>query len=147
VTAATPDHANLQATGSKNSRPTKLPVALGLLSRPFRMSRSFVRAWATVATIMALVCFAFVQPMPEHTATPRVHQQADARDTTVKLAGDHLMTSPPFVDSVLTGKTFTPYLVLTRPPILPGADRRETVPSLTLARVRSSIGEPPTRPG
>ena len=111
------------------------------------MSRSFVRAWATVATIMALVCFAFVQPMPEHTATPRVHQQAGAADTTVNMAGDHLMASQPFVDSVVTGKTFTPYLVLARPALLPGNDRLEEVPALALARVRSSSVEPPIRPG
>jgi hypothetical protein len=112
------------------------------------MSRSFVRAWATVATIMALVCFAFVQPMPEHTATPRVHQQqADGSDTVVKIAGDQLMASPPFVDSVLTGKTFTPYLVIAGPSLLPGSDRPESVPILALARIRSTSVEPPTRPG
>jgi len=111
------------------------------------MSRSFVRAWATVATIMALVCFAFVQPMPEHTATPRVHQQADGTDTVVKIAGDQLMASPPFVDSVLTGKTFTPYLVLAGPSLLPGNDRPESLPILALARIRSTSVEPPTRPG
>jgi len=110
------------------------------------MSRSFVRAWATVATIMALVCFAFVQPMPEHTATPQVHQQGDGQET-VQVAGDQLMASPPFVDSVLTGKTFTPYLVLARPGLLPSSDRPEAVPPLALARIRSSSVEPPTRPG
>lgn len=112
------------------------------------MSRSFVRAWATVATIMALVCFAFVQPMPEHTGTPVVHHQsADGHDVAVKAAADQLMASPPFVDSVLTGKTFTPYLVLAGPQLLPASDRPESVPILALARVRSSSVEPPTRPG
>jgi len=122
-------------------------MALWLLTSLAGMSRSFVRAWATVATIMALVCFAFVQPMPEHTATPRVHQQSDAPDATTQLAGEQLMTSPPFVDSVLTGKTFTPYLVLSRPPLLPGADALGTVPVLALAQVRSSDVEPLIRPG
>jgi hypothetical protein len=111
------------------------------------MSRSFVRAWATVATIMALVCFAFVQPMPEHTATPHVHQHADRHDVTVNAASDQLMASPPFVDSVLTGKTFTPYLVLAGPGLLPSSDRPESVPILALARIRSTSVEPPTRPG
>jgi len=96
---------------------------------------------------MALVCFAFVQPMPEHTATPQVHRQADATDKTVDTVGDQLMASPPFVDSVLTGKTFTPYLVLARPALLPGNDSLGTVPALALARVRSSSVEPPIRPG
>ena len=122
-------------------------MALGLLSEPFGMSRSFVRAWATVATIMALVCFAFVQPMPEHTATPRVHQQSDAAEKIAKVPGDHLIASPPFVYSVLTGKTFTPYLVLSGPRLLPGADRQEAAPTFALARVSSSVDEPPTRPG
>lgn len=121
-------------------------MALGLLLGPIGMSRSFVRAWATVATIMALVCFAFVQPMPEHTATPRVQQHADGQDS-VKAAGDQLMGSVPFVDSVMTGKTFTPYLVLTRPGLLPSSDRPEAVPIAALARIRSSSVEPPTRPG
>ena len=110
------------------------------------MSRSFVRAWATVATVMALVCFAFVQPMPEHTGTPRVHQQADKADRVVA-SGDQLMASPPFVDSVLTGKTFTPYLVLARPSLMPGTDTPESVPALALAHVRSTSVEPPIRPG
>lgn len=122
-------------------------MALGLLQRRSGMSRSFVRAWATVATIMALVCFAFVQPMPEHTATPRVQKQADGASAALKVASDQMMASPPFVDSVLTGKTFTPYLVLTRPPLQPGNDCPESVPSLALAHVRSSSVEPPTRPG
>jgi hypothetical protein len=110
------------------------------------MSRSFVRAWATVATIMALVCFAFVQPMPEHTGTPRVHQQAD-KAAQVEIAGDQIMASVPFIDSVLTGKTFTPYLVLARPAIAPESDRPESVPAITLARIRSTSVEPPIRPG
>jgi hypothetical protein len=122
-------------------------VAFGLLSVAFGMSRSFVRAWATVATIMALVCFAFVQPMPEHTATPRAHQQTNDQDMAVKTAGDHLMASPPFVDSVVTGKTFSPYLVVSQPAVRPGPDQTGTVPVLALARVRWSAVEPPIRPG
>jgi hypothetical protein len=112
------------------------------------MSRSFVRAWATVATIMALVCFAFVQPMPEHTGTPRVHQQSDkATSQTATVSGDQIMASVPFIDSILTGKTFTPYLVLARPALMPGNDCPESLPALALARIRSTSVEPPIRPG
>lgn len=111
------------------------------------MSRSFVRAWATVATIMALVCFAFVQPMPEHTGTPRVHQQADEGGPHTEPAVDQIMASVPFIDSVLTGKTFTPYLVMVRPALAPGNGVRESIPSLALARIRSTSVEPPIRPG
>jgi len=111
------------------------------------MSRSFVRAWATVATIMALVCFAFVQPMPEHTATPRVHQQADDGGPHVEAAVDQIMSSVPFIDSLLTGKTFTPYLVMARPALLPGTGVPESLPALALARLRPTSVEPPIRPG
>lgn len=111
------------------------------------MSRSFVRAWATVATIMALVCFAFVQPMPEHTETPSVHQKADKAAQSVPVAGGQIMASPPLIDSVLTGKIFTPYLVLAGPALRPGNDTPESVPTLALAQIRSTSVEPPIRPG
>jgi hypothetical protein len=146
--ATTPDHANLQSSVAENRRLRAVGVALGLLAGPTGMSRSFVRAWATVAPIMALVCFAFVQPMPEHTATPSVHQHAKQKADQVVVSGDQqVMAAPPFVDSVLTGKTFTPYLVLARPMLMPGTDTPESVPALTLAHLRSTAVEPPIRPG
>jgi len=116
------------------------------------MSRSFVRAWATVATLMAVVCFAFVQPMPDHVATPDVQQQAQERSGSpqqalVTATGQYLMASPPFIDTVLTGKTFTPYLVLSRAPLRPSADGHAIAPQLALGDVRSSPFEPPIRPG
>ena len=108
---------------------------------------STARNWLSSSSLKVVwMTPAFVQPMPEHTATPRVHQHADGQDS-VKVAGDQLMGSVPFVDSVLTGKTFTPYLVLTRPGLLPSSDRPEAVPIAALARIRSSSVEPPTRPG
>jgi hypothetical protein len=116
------------------------------------MSRSFVRAWATVATLMAVVCFAFVQPMPEHVAAPDVHQQAHDRtaadpDGIGTATGNYLMTSPPFIDTVLSGKTFTPYLVLSRAPLRPGTDGLAVAPQLALGDARTPPFEPPIRPG
>jgi hypothetical protein len=122
-------------------------MALGLLVQGIGMSRSFVRAWATVATLMALVCFAFVQPMPEHTATPRVHQQAAGTEDLAQAPSAHLMVSPPFVDTVMTGKTFTPYLVVSSPPLLVGADGLGVPIAVALADVSAPPIEPPTRPG
>jgi hypothetical protein len=109
------------------------------------VSRSFVRAWATVATIMALACFAFVQPMPEHVGGDRVAaQQATSFDTG---PDDQLSPAVPFVDSIMSGKTFTPYLTIdSRPPLHHGGSR-------LLAQVRANSDvrgptlEPPTRPG
>lgn len=109
------------------------------------MSRSFVRAWATVATIMALACFAFVQPMPEHAGGDGVTAQQSASFETGP--DDQLSPAVPFVDSIMSGKTFTPYLTIdSRPPLHHGGSR-------ILAQVRASSDvrgpslEPPTRPG
>lgn len=115
------------------------------------MSRSFVRAWATVATLMAVVCFAFVQPMPDHVATPEVHRQAQDGTATGEEAlaaiDGYFANSPPFIDTVLTGKTFTPYLVLSRAPLHRSTDGHAIAPALALGDVRSSAFEPPIRPG
>jgi hypothetical protein len=119
-------------------------VAPGLLSSQFRVSRSFVRAWATVATIMALACFAFVQPMPEHVDGERVASQ---QTPLLESGPDQVSPAAPFVDSIMTGKTFTPYLTIdSRPPLHHGGSR-------LLAQVQASTDvrgptlEPPTRPG
>jgi hypothetical protein len=101
---------------------------------------------------MAVVCFAFVQPMPDHVATPDVQQHAQQhsdtdRDVVLTVAGDYLMASPPFIDTVLNGKTFTPYLVLSGAPLRPSTDGHAIAPHLALGDVRSSPFEPPIRPG
>lgn len=80
------------------------------------MSRSFVRAWATVATIMAMVCFAFVQPMPEHSARHSGENPGFVEVSTPETG--NLSESPPFVDSVVTGKTFTPLMTISGSPEL-----------------------------
>lgn len=122
-------------------------MALRLLLRSVGMSRSFVRAWATVATLMALVCFAFIQPMPEHTATPKVHQQTSGTKAVAKAPSALLMVSPPLVDTVMTGKTFSPYLVVSGPPLVVGADGRRVIAAVELADVSPPPIEPPIRPG
>lgn len=109
------------------------------------MSRSFVRAWATVATIIALACFAFVEPMPEHSGTDRMHTSAAPGLQTS--ASDQIGPAVPFVDSIMGGKTFTPYLTIDpRPPLHHGGSRilaQGWVPP----DVRGPTLEPPTRPG
>jgi hypothetical protein len=111
------------------------------------MSRSFVRAWATVATIMAMVCLAFVQPMPEHVST--------SSDATVKTETKSLQTAAdrsigqtaPFVDSITTGKTFTPYVTLPGWQLLQDAPSRRLTVFAAADAPRSPPNDPPTRPG
>jgi hypothetical protein len=109
------------------------------------VSRSFVRAWATVATIMALACFAFVEPMPEHVERDRVAAQQSAGIQAEST--DQISPAVPFVDSIMSGKTFTPYLTIeSRPPLQHGGSR--FLAQVHLNRdVRGPTLEPPTRPG
>lgn len=109
------------------------------------MSRSFVRAWATVATIMAMVCLAFVQPMPEHVSTTRGKVTAPLALT--DSAQHQVGSTVPFVDSISTGKTFTPYATISALPLLPDAASRRLALVRPLDELRSPPLEPPTRPG
>ena len=110
------------------------------------MSRSFVRAWATVATIMAMVCFAFVQPMPEHVATAQSSSH-HAATAFAAPAGDQLSATPPFVDSIITGKTFTPLLVLSALVLLPDAASQRLARPLERDALPSLPHDPLIRPG
>ncbi len=110
------------------------------------MSRSFVRAWATVATIMAMVCLAFVQPMPESTTVPQV-VSASATTAVVGSDGEQVGTTAPFVDSITTGKTFTPYASFAAPPVLHGGGGLPVPVARPRDDLRSACLEPPTRPG
>lgn len=107
------------------------------------MSRSFVRTWATVATIMALACFAFVEPMPEHTGPDRLAAQTKR----VQTSADQIGPAVPFVDSLMSGKTFTPYLTIDpRPPLHHGGGRI-LAQAWVSPHLRGPSLEPPTRPG
>jgi hypothetical protein len=65
---------------------------------------------------MALVCFAFVQPMPDH---PSMSQAKDRASLERSSPGPGQVTeTPPFVDTVSSGKTFTPYLDISSAPLL-----------------------------
>jgi hypothetical protein len=108
------------------------------------MSRSFVRAWATVATIMAMVCFAFVQPMPEHGG--RGVGGGSATEFSVPWDGN-VSETPPLVDSVLTGKTFTPYLTISASPQLHHGAPREYQQAEDLLHLPTMPPEPLIRPG
>ncbi len=76
-------------------------MATGLLPLG-RVGRSFVRSWATVATLLALVTFAFVEPMPE--APARTH----AAPAVGAISADAISAEVPLVDSMASSKTFTP---------------------------------------
>lgn len=120
-------------------------MAPGLLQGLTRVSRSFVRAWATVATIMALACFAFVEPMPEHVERDRVAARNSVDFQTD--SSDQIGPAVPFVDSIMSGKTFTPYLTIeSRPPLHHGGSQL-LAQVLVNRDVRGPTFEPPTRPG
>ena len=112
------------------------------------MSRSFVRAWATVATIMAMVCLAFVQPMPEHSSGTAKTANIAPRAPGIKaMPSAQLSTTPPFVDSITTGKTFTPYVALAASTLAMDGASRPADLLASFEELRSSPQEPPTRPG
>ena len=97
-------------------------LALSLQHGDKGMSRSFVKAWATVATIMAMVCFAFIQPMPEMNRVTTSHN-SEFSALSVPATGS-LSETPLFVDTFFSGKTFTPYVtVAVAPTIQLGAPR------------------------
>ncbi|HZR83933.1 MAG TPA: hypothetical protein VFD92_22750 [Candidatus Binatia bacterium] len=53
----------------------------------------------------------------------------------------------PFVDSITTGKTFTPYVTLPGWTLLQDPASRRLASVATLDSLRSPPNEPPTRPG
>lgn len=94
---------------------------------------------------MAMVCFAFVQPMPEHDA----HTGGDApgfAELSVPDTGN-VSESPPFVDSVLTGKTFSPLMTVNVSLELHNGAPRDFRPALRLPDLRSPPPDPLIRPG
>jgi hypothetical protein len=97
-----------------------------------------------VATIMALACFAFVEPMPEHVERDHAAQASPSFQTG---SNDQISPAVPFVDSIMSGKTFTPYLTIeSRPPLHHGGSR--FLAQVHVNRdVRGPTLEPPTRPG
>lgn len=99
-----------------------------------------------MATIMALVCFAFVQPMPEHDTRGVGHEQSVAAEFSVPWDGN-VSESPPFVDSILTGKTFTPYMTIDASPQIHHGAPREFLQSEALLHLPSTPPEPLIRPG
>ena len=109
------------------------------------MSRSFVRSWATVVTIMALACFAFVQPMPEDLTGGVIGEASGLSED--GHWGVHLNEAPPLLDTVFTSKTFSPVAIL--PSILATylADRRPGAQAFTGAKIPTRAPEPLIRPG
>ncbi len=143
--AAPPDLALLHDPSIKKRRIPLAALALHLHNVAAGMSRSFVRAWATVATIMAMVCFAFVQPMPEHNARS-AGENPGFSELSVPATGN-VSESAPFVDSVLTGKTFTPYMTISASPQLHTGAPRGFRQAEGSAGLRSPPRDPLIRPG
>lgn len=94
---------------------------------------------------MAMVCFAFVQPMPEHSSRTAGEAPGFA-ELSVPDTGN-LSESPPFVDSVLTGKTFSPLLTMSASPELHVGAPRGFQHAETLLGLRSPPPDPLIRPG
>jgi hypothetical protein len=108
------------------------------------MSRSFIRTWATVVTIMALACFVFVQPMPEYVVGGQNASEFAANPA----AGlGQLTETPPFVDTVFSGKTFSPFATLPAAPVLHIGASRPAPQAFSDLRIPNPPPNPLIRPG
>ncbi len=94
---------------------------------------------------MAMVCFAFVQPMPENSSRAGSENPGFA-ELSVPDTGN-FSESPPFVDSVLTGKTFTPLMTMAASPELHTGVPRGFRQAAWLLDLRSPPPDPLIRPG
>jgi hypothetical protein len=100
------------------------------------MSRSFVRAWATVATIMAMACFSFVLP------APAAHVTLEAKAHAPTPNDDQISATLSFVDSPFSGKIFSPYLTISSLPLFStGTSQR-----YALARANEALSPPSLEP-
>ena len=106
------------------------------------MSRSFVRSWATVVTIMALGCFAFVQPMPKGLLGAE-----GLGSWGVSAAVEHLTEAPPLVDLVLASKTFSPIAILPAPSEAYVAGNSPAPQPALVAKIPLRVPDPLNRPG
>ena len=82
---------------------------------------------------------------PEHASRGIGHEQA-AMEFSVPWDGN-VSETPPFVDSILTGKTFTPYLTIDASPQIHHGAPREYQPTEALLRLPTMPPEPLIRPG
>lgn len=94
---------------------------------------------------MAMVCFAFVQPMPEHTARSAGETPGFA-ELSIPDTGN-VSESPPFVDTAHTGKTFSPLLTMSSSPELYVGAPRGFQQAVALLDLRSPPPDPLIRPG
>ena len=94
---------------------------------------------------MAMVCFAFVQPMPEHSS----RNAGEVPGFTEFSAPDtgNVSESPPFVDSALTGKTFTPLMTIAGSPQLRHGSSQEFRNAEAQVDWRNPPPDPLIRPG
>lgn len=123
------------------------------------MSRSFVRTWATVATIMAVACFVFVLPMPDMVplngwAPPSPASFAVAKATQnpggpgAQVAkDDEISASAGFVDSTVTGKSFNQVLFMPPSQELVHDTSFQLIVVSGLTDEKSANPDPLSRPG
>lgn len=106
------------------------------------MSRTFVRTWATVVTVMALACFAFVQPMPDSGLRIAAGQiEAGVSE------GAQITEAPPFVETVLSGKTFTPFTTISVIPAFHTGGSQWAVQHASAQEMPEPPPDPLIRPG
>ena len=110
------------------------------------MSRSFVKSWATVVTIMALACFAFVQPMPENPRGAIMPGNSAATEAASGSAA-HLSEAPPLLDTAFSSKTFSSVAIM--PMILTTyiGGSRPNAQAFMGAKIPIRAPEPLIRPG
>lgn len=95
-------------------------------------------------TIMALACFVFVQPMPDYVVGGQNASEFAANPA----AGlGQLTETPPFVDTVFSGKTFSPLATLPATPILHIGGSRPATQGFPELRVPNPPLDPLIRPG
>ncbi|HAC79700.1 MAG TPA: hypothetical protein DCG06_05345 [Deltaproteobacteria bacterium] len=133
------------------SGPDGLQLCRGIA---IEMSRSFVRSWATVVTIMALACFAFVQPMPEGPAgggfagnSGSELSKESSGETGSLRAGSHLNEAPPLLDTAFSSKTFSSVAIL---PVMIASHIGGTgsnTQAFAAAKIPTRAPEPLIRPG
>jgi hypothetical protein len=129
------------------ARPNWRQLCIG---KAIEMSRSFVRSWATVVTIMALACFAFVQPMPEGPTGGFVGSRTSAADIGANAGLSvmlHLNEAPPLLDTAFSSKTFSPVAIL---PVIVASHlggSRPNAQAFPGAKIPTRAPEPLIRPG
>ncbi len=98
-----------------------------------------------MATIIAMVCFAFIQPMPEDGRRITAEEHVFAEFSVPE--DGNLCETPPLVDSILSDKTFTPYVTLSASPEIHIGVSREVRSAMARLDLPNPPPDPLIRPG